>query len=94
MGRSYSDSVEAQKDIWIAVSASDEIEDPTCSAAMTRRMLMARWMSDAWTELTTNYSGLIESAFVRTGFKLAKDGSEDSLIELQGWAGTETYTYR
>ena len=94
MGRSYRASVEAEQDIWIAGSGSDEIEDPTCSAAMERRMLMAQWLSDAWADLCTNHSKMIETAFVKTGFKLAKDGSEDDKIELQGWAGTHKYTYR
>jgi hypothetical protein len=94
MGRSYRASVEADQAIWIAGSNTDEIEDPTCSAATSRRMLMARWLSEAWTDLTTDFSHMIESAFVKTGFKIAKDGSEDHLIEIQGWAGTDTYTYR
>ena len=94
MGRSYRASVEADQEIWINASDEIEIENPTCSAAMSRRMLMARWLSDAWADLTTNYSHLIESAFVKTGFKVAKDGSEDHLIEIQGWAATEPYTYR
>ena len=94
MGRSYRASMEVNTDIWIAGSASDDIEDPTCSGAMARRMLMAQWLSAAWTDLTSNYSHMIESAFIRTGFKLAKDGSDDKLIELQGWAGPGTYTYR
>ena len=93
MGRSYRASVEAEQDIWIAGSGSDEIEDPTCGAAMERRMLMAKWLSDAWADLCTYHSNMIETAFVKTGFKLAKDGSEDDKIELQGWAGTHTYTY-
>ena len=55
---------------------------------------MAQWLSDAWADLCTNHSKMIETAFVKTGFKLAKDGSEDDKIELQGWAGTHKYTYR
>ena len=94
MGRSYRVCLEANQAIWIAGSASDEIEDPTCSAAMSRRMLMAGWLSEAWADLCTNHANMIESAFVKTGFKLAKDGSEDDKIELQGWAGQDKYTYR
>jgi hypothetical protein len=94
MGRSYRASMEAEQDIWIAGSGSDEIEDPTCGAAMQRRMLMAKWLSEAWSDLCNNHSNMIETAFVKTGFKLANDGSEDDRIELQGWAGTKKYTYR
>jgi hypothetical protein len=94
MGRSYRASVESEQSIWIAGSATVEIEDPTCGAAMSRRMLMAQWLSTAWTDLITNYPHMIASAFVKTGFKVAKDGSEDSLIEIQGWAGPDAYKYR
>ena len=94
MGRSYRVSVEQEQSIWIAGSADVEIEDPTCGAAMSRRMLMAQWLSAAWKDLTANHAHMIESAFVKTGFKVAKDGSEDSLIEIQGWAGPDAYTYR
>ena len=82
------------EEIWINASDEIEIENTPCSAAMSRRMLMARWLSDAWADLTTNYSHPIESAFVKTGFKVTKDGSEDHLIEIQGWGATEPYTYR
>ena len=94
MGRSYRASVESEQSIWIAGSATVEIEDPTCGAAMSRRMLMAQWLSTAWTDLITNYPHMIASAFVKTGFKVAEDGSEDSLIEIQGWAGPDAYKYR
>ena len=71
-----------------------EIENPTCSAAMSRRMLMAKWLSEAWADLSTHHTHMIESAFVKTGFKLAKDGSEDNLIDLQAWAGKDKYCTR
>jgi len=57
-------------------------------------MLMAQWLSDAWTDLTTNHANMINSAFVKTGFKIAKDGSEDGLIDIQGWSALERYSYR
>ena len=94
MGRSYRTSVEADQTVWIADNDNDDIEDPACSAAMERRMLMAQWLSTAWTDLTSNHSHMIESAFIKTGFKIAKDGSEDHLIDIQGWAGTHQYNYR
>lgn len=94
MGNSYRTAVEQSPDIWIAQSDDVEIEDTNCTSAMARRMLMAQWLSDAWVELTTNHSNMINTAFVKTGFKLAKDGSEDHLIEIQGWSDPKTYSYR
>jgi len=51
----------------------------------SRRMLVARWTSKAWSEVSKNET-LIKSAFVRTGFLVAKDGSENHLIQL--WKGS------
>ena len=52
--------------------------------AKEKRMLVATWVSEAWQEFTTGakYHHLVRSAFVRTGFLVAKDGSENELIEL------------
>ena len=37
---------------------------------------------------------LINTAFIKTGFKIAKDGSEDHLIDIQGWSDpVNKYTY-
>jgi hypothetical protein len=94
MGRSYRLAVETNPEIWIASSADQELEDPACRSAAARRMLMAQWLSDAWTDLTTNHVHLIESAFIKTGFKIAKDGSEDHLIDIQGWSDPAPYSYR
>ena len=94
MGNSYRAAVEQNPDIWMASSDDVEIEDANCTSAMARRMLMAQWLSDAWVELTTRHSNMINTAFVKTGFKLAKDGSEDHLIEIQGWSAPEPYSYR
>jgi hypothetical protein len=47
-----------------------------------KRMLVAKWTSQAWTEICATHYQLIRSAFVKTGFLLAKDGSENHLIEL------------
>jgi hypothetical protein len=94
MGRSYRRAVENDPDIWIAASGDVDLEDPACRSAMARRMLMAQWLSDAWTDLITNHAHMINAAFVKTGFKLAKDGSEDGLINIQGWSALEPYSYR
>ena len=47
-------------------------------------MLVAKWVSKAWTEFTRNpkYHGGVRSTFVKMGFLVAKDGSENKLIEL------------
>lgn len=47
-----------------------------------KRMLVAQWTAEAWQELCGQNQRLIRSAFVRTGFLIAKDGSENGLIEL------------
>ena len=90
MGRSYRRAIEDNPDIWIASGADVELEDPACRGSMARRMLMAQWLSDAWTELKDNHAHMIDAAFVKTGFKLAKDGSEDGLIDIQGWSDLVT----
>jgi hypothetical protein len=33
------------------------------------------------------------TAFVDTGFLLAKDGSENGLVNLQGWVGPNKYDF-
>ena len=85
MGRAYQEAVERDPQIWRADAADQEIEDANCSSAMHRRMLMAQWLSAAWTDLTTNHQELIEKAFGHTGFLLAQDGSDDHLMSIQGW---------
>ena len=48
-----------------------------------RRRLVTKWASEAWAEMCANSQKLIKSAFVSTGFLLAKDRSEDHLISLK-----------
>ena len=45
-------------------------------------MLVATWVSDAWDELRRENKHSVRSAFVKTGFLVAKDGSENSLIDI------------
>jgi hypothetical protein len=92
MGRSYKTAIETNPDIWM--SDSDNLDDPDCTSAMSRRMLMAQWLSEAWKELTSEHSHLIDTAFVRTGFKLALDGSDDHKMEIQGWSSLSPYSFR
>ena len=49
---------------------------------MKRRMMVAQWAAESWQEMCGGHHKLIRSAFVRTGFLIAKDGSENGLIEL------------
>jgi hypothetical protein len=85
---------EANPEIWVSEFASENLDDPDCSSAMKRRMLMAQWLSDAWTDLCTNHPNLIDNAFVKTGFKLALDGSDDGKVEIQGWDSPTPYSFR
>jgi hypothetical protein len=39
--------------------------------------------SEVWEEFTRDYQGLIEGAFVKCGFLVAKDGSENWRIQPQ-----------
>ena len=75
----YDDSMPPDFD-WADLSAQD------------RRMLVARWVSDAWRDVVTNSHKLIAAAFVETGFLVAKDASENSKIKL--WKrGDSKYTF-
>ena len=56
------------------------------------RRLIAGWASEAWADLCANHQDLIRSAFVKTGFLVAKDGSENHMIELWGSNGRYTNT--
>lgn len=69
----------------------DDFDRWNCSSklggltACEKRMLIAKWASESWAELCLEHKRLIESAFIKTGFLVAKDGSENHLIEL--WKG-------
>jgi len=80
MGYFYRSALNKNKAVWRSGNLSSS----------QRRMLMAQWAAAAWTGLQTK-EGLLKSAFVSTGFLLAKDGSEDHLIHL---AGIANYTFR
>lgn len=49
---------------------------------MDKRMKVAYWASVAWRGMCENSGDLFRSAFVSTGFLLAKDGSENNLVKL------------
>lgn len=58
-----------------------------------KRMLIVRWMSQAWTELKTNKQDLLLSSFVASGCLIAKDGSENHLIRLWPKAPEGAYDF-
>ena len=63
----------------------DRWELPKDSGGLTasaKRMMVAKWASEAWSEICAHHHTLLRSAFVKTGFLVAKDGSENNLIEL------------
>ena len=47
-----------------------------------KRMLVARLVSEEWAKMCEDSHHLIRSSFVSTGWLLAKDGSEASLVKL------------
>ena len=55
----------------------------------SERMKMASWAAIAW-EVLKRKPDLLRSAFVSTGFLIAKNGSEMNLIKL---AGLENYDF-
>jgi hypothetical protein len=73
--------------------ANQTIWDEIGISKAQKRMLIATWTSVAWAELCDPKSPLIRAAFVDTGFLLAKDGSENKLVKLQGWTGPEDYDF-
>ena len=58
-----------------------------------KRMLFATWAAEAWQDLCTTNRYLIDSAFLQTGFLIARDGSENHLIKLQNWNGRAPYDF-
>ena len=54
--------------------------------ASEKRMLVAQWVSQAWSDFLREEGYIIEQSFVKTG-----DGSEDHLVKLEGRA-SQRYT--
>ena len=66
-------------------SDPDKFTSPAGEGGLTakdKRMLMATWASKSWESLCTDNQHLIRQAFVSTGFLLAKDGSENHLVNF------------
>ena len=65
-------------------------DESLCAA--DKRMLMAQWASKAWEDICLNHHHLLLTAFVRTGFLVAQDGTQNGLIELEK-GGMGKYTF-
>ena len=76
IGREYETAFDANEDAWLLPKKEGGLGD------MKKRLLVAEWVSKAWAEVTSQYHHLIRIAFVKTGFLVAMDGSENGLIEL------------
>ena len=60
-----------------------------------KRMLVAQWASEAWAEFKTcpKRQQQVRDAFVKTGFLIAADGSENHLIELARGSQFDCYWF-
>jgi hypothetical protein len=64
--------------------------------APKRRMLMVKWASEVWDEICNDpdrCKSLLRRSLLRTGFLVAKDGSENGLILLDGWMQEGEYDF-
>ena len=78
MKRKFDEDFEENPDKWTeqgALSAAD------------RRELFVKWLSESWKEVQAEKQPQITKAFQRCGMLNAVDGSEDSLIKVQGYDG-------
>lgn len=74
----YEDAFDKDYDSWLLDRSDGGL------SSTKKRMLVATWTSEAWKAFTESAKSrrLVAGAFVKTGFLVAKDGSENSLIEL------------
>ena len=52
-------------------------------SASDRRVLITKWVSEAWREVSSNRDMIVRS-FQKCGISVAIDGSEDHLICIEG----------
>ena len=71
----YHEELDANRQVWCGNNS-----DFTRSY---RRMKMATWAAAAW-QVLKQRSAFLRSAFVSAGWMLAKDGSENALVEVPG----------
>jgi hypothetical protein len=62
-------------------------------SAPAKRALIVRWVDTAWKEMKAKRQHCIHSAFVDTGVLLAKNGSEDHLVQLRPGDALGAYMY-
>jgi hypothetical protein len=62
-----------------AFEAIADWEDSDLSLS-NKRMLVATWVSESWSQMCAENHELFEQAFLRTGFHVPMDGSEDDKI--------------
>ena len=77
IARRYEETCEEHAEIWDLPWREGGL------SASKKRRLVATWASEAWKELLLNHRDLIQAAFVKTGFLIAKDGSENKLVGFQ-----------
>lgn len=58
-----------------------------------KRMLVVRWMSQAWEDMKRDRPELLTAAWVQSGCLVAKDGSENHLIKLYPGQPEGAYSY-
>ena len=77
MAKRYTRDYDADSDAWHLPKKEGGLGN------MKKRMLVAQWASEAWAEFTTENHTCILHSFIKTGFLIAKDGSENGKIELR-----------
>ena len=53
-------------------------------SAKERRILMTKWVADAWEKICQNHQASIQRSFAKCGIALPYDGSRDSEIHIEG----------
>jgi hypothetical protein len=76
MGKKFDEAHEHMQDEWAGTLTAPE-----------RRKLMVKWASEVWDEVCEpdRCLSLVNRSFVRTGCLVAKNGTENGLIDLDGW---------
>ena len=59
-----------------------------------RRVLLTKWVGQAWEDMHAEDSDMIRQAFVQVGLGLPIDGSRDSEIKIKGFLGVQVGNWR
>jgi DDE superfamily endonuclease len=59
-----------------------------------RRVLLTRWVGQAWDDMHAKDSDMIRQAFVQVGLGLPIDGSRDSEIKIKDFPGVQVGNWR